>query len=97
MNSPASSSYLAARTALSLIDPYNDFLSEGGKLNAPARPVIDAMGAEQSPGALSERLGIRLNQRLRAAPVIDRSHYTCWAAHQRRPDMLEHFWLISQG
>lgn len=34
----------AAHTALLLIDPYNDFLSEGGKLNALAKPVADAVG-----------------------------------------------------
>lgn len=36
--------YAAAHTALLLIDPYNDFLSEGGKLNALAKPVADAVG-----------------------------------------------------
>lgn len=30
-------------TALLLLDPYNDFLSEGGKLNGLAKLVVDAV------------------------------------------------------
>lgn len=33
------------RTGLLLIDPYNDFLSEGGKLNGRLRPVAEAVRA----------------------------------------------------
>jgi nicotinamidase-related amidase len=36
--------YTASSTALLLIDPYNDFLSDGGKLNGPAKAIIDAVG-----------------------------------------------------
>jgi nicotinamidase-related amidase len=36
--------YPRDQTALLLIDPYNDFLSEGGKLNGKAKPVADAVG-----------------------------------------------------
>ncbi len=36
-------SYPHDRTGLLLVDPYNDFLSEGGKLNGPAKPVLDAV------------------------------------------------------
>lgn len=35
--------YARDRTGLLLIDPYNDFLSEGGKLNGLAKAVADAM------------------------------------------------------
>jgi nicotinamidase-related amidase len=35
--------YSRAHTGLLLIDPYNDFLSEGGKLHAPAKPVADTV------------------------------------------------------
>jgi nicotinamidase-related amidase len=35
--------YSAVHTAVLLIDPYNDFLSEGGKLAAPAKAVMDAV------------------------------------------------------
>lgn len=42
MNTP--SPYHRTRTALLLIDPYNDFLSEGGKLHGLAKPVADAVG-----------------------------------------------------
>ncbi|MCY1273038.1 Peroxyureidoacrylate/ureidoacrylate amidohydrolase RutB [compost metagenome] len=31
-------------TGLLLVDPYNDFLGEGGKLNGLAKPVADAVG-----------------------------------------------------
>lgn len=35
--------YSANHTAVLLIDPYNDFLSEGGKLAGPAKEVADAV------------------------------------------------------
>jgi nicotinamidase-related amidase len=35
--------YAAAHTAVLLIDPYNDFLSEGGKLAGPAKEVADTV------------------------------------------------------
>ena len=35
--------YAANLTAVLLIDPYNDFLSEGGKLAGPAKEVADAV------------------------------------------------------
>ncbi|MCR5867653.1 isochorismatase family cysteine hydrolase [Aquincola sp. J276] len=37
-------SYSRTDTALLLIDPYNDFLSEGGKLHGLAKQVFDATG-----------------------------------------------------
>lgn len=37
----ANESYPRERTGLLLVDPYNDFLSDGGKLNGPAKAVID--------------------------------------------------------
>jgi nicotinamidase-related amidase len=36
--------YEASRTALLLVDPYNDFLSEGGKLWDTLRPVATEVG-----------------------------------------------------
>lgn len=42
------SRYARERTALLLVDPYNDFLSEGGKLNDKAKPVADAVGTLQN-------------------------------------------------
>ncbi|MDQ8020803.1 MAG: isochorismatase family cysteine hydrolase [Moraxellaceae bacterium] len=36
--------YSRATTAVLLVDPYNDFLSAGGKLAEMARPVADAIG-----------------------------------------------------
>ncbi len=39
----SATSYPHDRTGLLLVDPYNDFLSEGGKLNGPAKPVLDAV------------------------------------------------------
>ncbi|OOG14586.1 cysteine hydrolase [Pseudomonas sp. B21-040] len=38
------SSYVAEHTGLLLVDPYNDFLSEGGKLHGRAKPVADSVG-----------------------------------------------------
>ncbi|MHC8391315.1 cysteine hydrolase family protein [Pseudomonas sp. MDT2-39-1] len=38
------SSYVPAHTGLLLVDPYNDFLSEGGKLHGHAQPVADSVG-----------------------------------------------------
>ena len=37
------SDYSAVHTAVLLIDPYSDVLSEGGKLAAPAKAVMDAV------------------------------------------------------
>jgi nicotinamidase-related amidase len=36
--------YLADRTALLIVDPYNDFMSEGGKLHAAIKETADASG-----------------------------------------------------
>lgn len=36
--------YARDKTGLLLVDPYNDFLSEGGKLSDMARPVAEAVG-----------------------------------------------------
>ncbi|MDH4564670.1 isochorismatase family cysteine hydrolase [Pseudomonas sp. BN411] len=36
--------YPRESTGLLLVDPYNDFLSEGGKLHGLAKPVADAVG-----------------------------------------------------
>lgn len=41
------SAYVPESTGLLLVDPYNDFLSEGGKLNERAKPVADATGTVQ--------------------------------------------------
>ncbi|MFJ7108550.1 hypothetical protein ACIQU2_13260 [Pseudomonas sp. NPDC098740] len=38
------SSYVPAHTGLLLVDPCNDFLSEGGKLHGRAKPVADSVG-----------------------------------------------------
>lgn len=37
-------SYASGRTGLLLVDPYNDFLSAGGKLFEQAKPVAEAVG-----------------------------------------------------
>ena len=36
--------YDAERTALLIVDPYNDFMSEGGKLYAPTKETAEAVG-----------------------------------------------------
>jgi nicotinamidase-related amidase len=37
-------SYPRQRTALLLVDPYNDFLSEGGKVYPRIKPIADEVG-----------------------------------------------------
>jgi len=36
--------YVAERTGLLIVDPYNDFMSEGGKLYEAIKPTADASG-----------------------------------------------------
>jgi nicotinamidase-related amidase len=43
--SPHQPRYPCASSAVLLVDPYNDFLSEGGKLAALAKPIADAVKA----------------------------------------------------
>jgi len=38
------STYVADRTALLIVDPYNDFMTEGGKLYEAIKPTADASG-----------------------------------------------------
>ena len=40
----AESAYLREKTALLLVDPYNDFLSEGGKIYPRLKPIADEVG-----------------------------------------------------
>jgi nicotinamidase-related amidase len=40
----AETSYPYARTALLFVDPYNDFLSEGGKVSPRIKPIADQVG-----------------------------------------------------
>jgi len=50
-------------TGLLLVDPYNDFLSEGGKLTGLARPVADRLGTLANLRAVvgaARRAGIRV-------------------------------------
>jgi len=53
----------AAETAVLLIDPYNDFLSEGGKLAGPAKEVADAVHTVKNMRAVlaaARAAGIRI-------------------------------------
>ncbi|SFB65246.1 Isochorismatase family, partial [Azotobacter beijerinckii] len=57
------SSYSRDDAALLLVDPYNDFLSDGGKLNGLAKPVADAVGTLANLCAVVDamrRAGIRI-------------------------------------
>lgn len=40
----ATTAYRRERTALLLVDPYNDFLSEGGKVSPLLKPIADEVG-----------------------------------------------------
>jgi hypothetical protein len=42
-------SYGASVTAILLVGPYNDFLSEGGKLWPRVKPVAEEVGFARSP------------------------------------------------
>ncbi|MFE0629205.1 isochorismatase family cysteine hydrolase [Streptomyces sp. NPDC058864] len=62
MNAPAST-YPPDRTALLIIDPYNDFLSEGGKLWPSAQEVaegIDQLDHMRAMLAAARELGFRV-------------------------------------
>ena len=37
--------YMADRTALLIVDPYNDFMSEGGKFYEATRKAAEAAGS----------------------------------------------------
>lgn len=55
--------YPKDRTALLLIDPYNDFLADGGKLQGLAKPVMEAMNTVAHMRAIVTRaraIGIRV-------------------------------------
>jgi nicotinamidase-related amidase len=41
---PVAEVYTSAHTALLIVDPYNDFMTEGGKLYAAIKPTADASG-----------------------------------------------------
>ena len=40
----STTTYASDRTALLIVDPYNDFMSEGGKLYEAIKPTADASG-----------------------------------------------------
>jgi nicotinamidase-related amidase len=44
VTAPEGRAYPSEHTGLLLVDPYNDFLSEGGKLHGRAKPVAEAVG-----------------------------------------------------
>jgi nicotinamidase-related amidase len=53
--------YVASRTGLLLVDPYNDLLSDGGKLWPRVKGVADAVGTLSNLCALAEaarKLGV---------------------------------------
>jgi nicotinamidase-related amidase len=59
----SSEKYLAADTALLLVDPYNDFLSEGGKLWPPVKAIAEEQNLLQnmkSVVAAARAAGIRI-------------------------------------
>ena len=66
--------YPAAHTALLLVDPYNDFLAEGGKLWPRSQQVADAVGLHDNLRAVLGRV------RAAALPVFIVPH------HRAEPD-----------
>jgi len=58
-----SESYASSTTALLLVDPYNDFISEGGKLFPLAKAVIESTGTVKNMRAVvdaAREAGIRV-------------------------------------
>lgn len=75
--------YQADNTALLFIDPYNDFVSEGGKFYPLAKPIIDAVGMLENLRqivAAAREAGIRLfyvpHHRALATDFADWKHPT---------------------
>ena len=65
-------SYTKERTALLFVDPYNDFLSDGGKL----WPLVEGVARE-----VGSTLGFRTGC---ARPTRTRSTQICWRSSRRR-------------
>ncbi|MET0280049.1 MAG: isochorismatase family cysteine hydrolase [Steroidobacteraceae bacterium] len=57
------------RTAILLVDPYNDFLSPGGKIHAHAKPVMDKVGT------VSNMLAIVKLAREISVPIVYVPHH----------------------
>ena len=86
--------YPVSETALLLVDPYNDFLSPGGKLYEPAKAVIEAVGTVAHMRAvLAAVRAAGIAGVLRAAPPRPAAatspagampRPTCWPGTRRR-------------
>jgi nicotinamidase-related amidase len=66
--------YPSRHTAILLVDPYNDFLSPGGKVHVPAQAVMEKVGTLANMKALVQRA------RALTLPVVYVPH------HRARPD-----------
>ena len=74
---PQDAGYAAAGTALLFVDPYNDFLSEGGKLWPQLKPVAEAVGLHDNLRAVTAAV------RAAGLPVFIVPH------HRAEPDDFE--------
>ena len=74
-------SYSAQHTALLIVDPYNDFMTEGGKLYAAIKPTADASGMFNNlrkiiPAARAARMQVFVLPHHQSSP--DGDDYTGW-------------------
>jgi nicotinamidase-related amidase len=60
--SMTTNTYAADRTALLIVDPYNDFMSEGGKLFEATRETAEAVGFYDNMRRLVLRSGRRVSR-----------------------------------
>ena len=78
--------YDPADTSLLVVDPYNDFMSEGGKLYDQIKDVADSVDIVRQPAKADPGGSIRRAQDLRAAPPqLPRGRLRKLAAEDRAP------------
>jgi nicotinamidase-related amidase len=63
--------YEKRRTALLIVDPYNDFMSEGGKLYAVTKPTADSVGYYENMRKLIPAVRAGRNQDLHCSSPSD--------------------------
>ena len=84
--SPAAT-YAKGETALLIVDPYNDFLSPGGKLYEPAKAVIESVGTVDHLHAVVAAVRRAANDPARGLPPSRRRCQR--ASYAPAPDVVE--------
>ena len=82
----APTAYVADRTAQLIVDPYNDFMSEGGKLYAPTKETAEAVGMYENLRKLIPAIrAAHIQGRHRAASPLARRRLQWVEAYQPIP------------